>query len=410
LDDCHRLWHLALEHYFDPDGFRVAIQTCIQTLRTVTFVLQNSKDKIPGFDDWYAGAQEQLKGDPILRWAVTARNQVEKQGDLESHSMLKAQVIASYLDLFPVLEVKTELFESLDGIFSKIPHAVLAQQVVKHGYLKVERKWVAESLPEMELLDATAYVFGKLSTLNDEAHHQIGLSGSKTVRMREGSPEAVPGGGPQDGRLPCMVAVDQHRSLMIELATGHRAKIRQEPFETAKEALEVSRDRYKLDHEFLQDADMKTLAGLSRSYFKIARRMFETDKAHIALAVLIQKRTPIAHLVLGVENRADKYMIARQLASEVERYNADAIMLINEVWSADLSDLRPFEYPSESAHKTEHLQLYVCSAAGEEIWLSAEIHRTEDSVELAETVEIDPRGSWIFEPVRETWRRLYGKN
>ena len=43
LADAHRLWHQAEAAYFEPDGFRLAIQTAIQTLRTVTFILQKQK-------------------------------------------------------------------------------------------------------------------------------------------------------------------------------------------------------------------------------------------------------------------------------------------------------------------------------------------------------------------------------
>lgn len=60
LDDVHRQWHQAEGAYFDPEQFRVAIQTAIQTLRTVTFILQNKKGEIPDFEVWYGGWQERL--------------------------------------------------------------------------------------------------------------------------------------------------------------------------------------------------------------------------------------------------------------------------------------------------------------------------------------------------------------
>ncbi len=64
LEDVHQLWHQAEAAYFDPDGFRLAIQTAIQTLRTVTFVLQKQKVNIPNFDTWYVGWQRKLKAGP----------------------------------------------------------------------------------------------------------------------------------------------------------------------------------------------------------------------------------------------------------------------------------------------------------------------------------------------------------
>jgi hypothetical protein len=51
LDDAHRLWHEADAAYFDPGAFRLKSQLAIQTLRSITFILQNQKRRIPGFDE-----------------------------------------------------------------------------------------------------------------------------------------------------------------------------------------------------------------------------------------------------------------------------------------------------------------------------------------------------------------------
>jgi hypothetical protein len=53
IEDVHQQWHQAERAYFHPEPFRVAIQTAIQTLRTVTFILQNKKRDIPDFEAWY---------------------------------------------------------------------------------------------------------------------------------------------------------------------------------------------------------------------------------------------------------------------------------------------------------------------------------------------------------------------
>ena len=58
LADVHRLWHQAEAAYFDPDGFRIAVQNAIQTLRTVTFILQKHKAIIPDFTQWYGDVEK----------------------------------------------------------------------------------------------------------------------------------------------------------------------------------------------------------------------------------------------------------------------------------------------------------------------------------------------------------------
>lgn len=44
------------------------------------------------------GWQEKMRADLIMRWLIDARNKIEKQGDLRSHSELHATLIASHAD------------------------------------------------------------------------------------------------------------------------------------------------------------------------------------------------------------------------------------------------------------------------------------------------------------------------
>jgi hypothetical protein len=111
LADSHRFWHQAETAYFDPDGFRLAAQSAIQTLRSVTFILQKNKRAIAGFEQWYGGWQKRLATDELMRWIVDARNRIEKEGDLETHSYVRAEIVASYLDEGPRIEVPARIRE-----------------------------------------------------------------------------------------------------------------------------------------------------------------------------------------------------------------------------------------------------------------------------------------------------------
>src|SRR6516165_2955869 len=112
LADSHRFWHQAEATYFDPDGFRLAAQSAIQTLRSVTFILQKNKRGIAGFEHLYGGWQKRLAADELMRWIVDARNLIEKEGDLETHSYVRAEIVASYLDEGPRIEVPANLFQT----------------------------------------------------------------------------------------------------------------------------------------------------------------------------------------------------------------------------------------------------------------------------------------------------------
>jgi hypothetical protein len=154
MQDAHTLWHQALSEYQSPDRFRVSFQNCIQSLRTVTWLLQSQKHAFPEFEPWYQTWQERMRSDLILRWLVEARNHIEQRGDLETHSSVRGEVIASYIDDFPLVTIDVRLFESLESIFSKVPRVAMEEQILRHGVVRVERRWVATDLPEYELLDA----------------------------------------------------------------------------------------------------------------------------------------------------------------------------------------------------------------------------------------------------------------
>src|SRR5690348_4069143 len=102
LRQAHTLWHQAQRDYGSPDDFCTNLNATIQALRTVTFILQKEHRAIPDFEPWYAEWQERMKSDPLMKWLVTARNRIEKQGDLKTHSSALVSVLASWDEPYPV--------------------------------------------------------------------------------------------------------------------------------------------------------------------------------------------------------------------------------------------------------------------------------------------------------------------
>ena len=63
LLDCHELWHAAQENYMEPEAFRLNLNSLIQGLRSVTWLLQKQKAALPDFSQWYAKWQELARQD-----------------------------------------------------------------------------------------------------------------------------------------------------------------------------------------------------------------------------------------------------------------------------------------------------------------------------------------------------------
>ncbi len=76
----------GLEDLLDPTRHRrmSGLRNLIVFGRSVTFVLQNLRTVVPAgnFDTWYEPQQQSLKADPLMRYFVDARNELEKQGRL----------------------------------------------------------------------------------------------------------------------------------------------------------------------------------------------------------------------------------------------------------------------------------------------------------------------------------------
>lgn len=404
LSDAHRLWHQAERDYFDPDGFRLAAQNTIQTLRTVTFILQKNKRVISAFDDWYGPWQERLSADKLMRWMVDARNKIEKQGDLETHSFVRAEIVASYLDEGPRIEVQAHLFQNPAALLRGIPISLLRQHILRNGVLRIERRWIENTLPEYELLDALAIAFGKLSAIVHDAHRHIGLDPPKTIHGEFGETYDLPA---MSWKFPCMVGHDQMRTLSISLADGSRITFEQKHVTkdfTPTEA-ETLLARYGQSPVEIMGRHYHSYADLAAEYFNLARSMFMRDGYHVSILFFFRQQKPVRIMQLRTENAQQKYLLMRELAHEVVKAGADAAIIIGEVWIASAESLKPYERPANSPERREALTLSLVTKDGEPLEFMAMIERSGQKALLGETRKADNVAPFEFAPFYQAWGR-----
>src|SRR5258708_1428165 len=86
LRQAHILWHQASENYQNVDLFLTNVNSLIQELRNITFILQSEKSTFKDFDAWYAPWRETLQKEKHGKWLVETRNLVVKQGVLAAAS------------------------------------------------------------------------------------------------------------------------------------------------------------------------------------------------------------------------------------------------------------------------------------------------------------------------------------
>ena len=164
LKDLAHLLNSCASTYFEPELFRLNLNQFLQTARTVTFIIQKNKRDITEYDTWYPlNVIDKWKNDPLMTWAKNSRNTIEKQGDLEMYSDAKATLLFSYIEEQDI-EVITK--EQLLGI--NIKRLVrLAQKKLPSGTLdaaviKSERRWVANTLKDFELLSALTIIYSRM--------------------------------------------------------------------------------------------------------------------------------------------------------------------------------------------------------------------------------------------------------
>ncbi len=155
---------------------------------------------------------------------MEARNRIEKQGDLEAYSFISAEIVASHLDDGPKIQVPAKLSDAPLVLLKSIPESLLGEHIKKDGILRIRRRWIENSLPDIELLDAVATAYGQLADLVHSAHEQMGLTGPTKMNIETGQqfPQAD-----QDGRLPCMIGHEDIRTHDVWLATGESLKIKE---------------------------------------------------------------------------------------------------------------------------------------------------------------------------------------
>jgi len=391
LENAHRLWHQALESYPDADAFVTNVNALISGLRTVTWVLQATFKHVAGFEDWYARKREEMGTDPLMRWAVEARNQIEKVGDLDLNSTARVSVIASW-DLPPAYEFEVPPLEPPHVIAMHVAARPIPARLRDSGVLRVERRWVTASLPDRELLDACAHVYATLAGIVRDAEQRFGR-GHKARSV--------------DSRPECMDAGTQARSAILHLASGKFLSLGVR-YEEAKESdVEEVEARYGDMLRSIPRPD-GTFLGRVKWHHAVARGMFLRDGGHVTVAFLFRNGQRIDMLQVEAEDQQEKYILLEDLGRQAASIGADEVILTAESWTASprpASDPDEALRPSERKDRGESVVTQALTRDGQTATLLSRVVRSGNRVELGDVAEA--AGGWPL-MLLPTWRAWHG--
>jgi hypothetical protein len=390
LERAHHLWHLALAAYPSPDEFVAHVNALISALRTVTWVLQKALTHQAGFREWYAGQQTAMRSDDVMQWLVQARNQIEKEGDLEMRSTARASVVAGW-NAAPTREWEMPPLLPPHEIALLIAPSVPAG-AREEAVLRVERRWVTDKLPDHELLEACAHVYGVLDDIVTEAEYRFG------TRMAAREYE----------RLPCMLAGPDARSAILDLASGDFVGVGHDPHTVTAEGLHRVEGRYGDFIKALSRPEA-SLEGRVKWQHEMARGMFLVDGGHETMAFLMRQGQPVLIVGLDAEDQQSKYLLMAQLAQQVLARGVDEVILTGETWTAPA--LEPENPDSrlragQREDRTEGLVTYGIDRLGRTFGYASPIVRTADGA--AHLEDMEGAASIYPQTLLPVWRAWHG--
>lgn len=416
------MWHAVQAAYPDADEFVLQLNNAIQTFRNVTFILQSeSKHLLDDFDGWYGSWQERMRADVVMRWLHDARTQIVKKGDLATHSTAIVSVRTSWLGSIPLMRFEVPPFVGPEDVAEAfVADFSLPPDLTTEGILEVERCWIEDGLPDLEVLDVLGHCYGFLSEVVADAHGQLGCVMPTVGLGNEGILGVHP--APHLGhRLPCMVLTREARTAFYHLDGGRflrREELKVEPL-TDKEGEEISA-RYELENFIRDDDESERAAALSfderfllsaARYAAVAKRMLLADGEHVTLAMLFSSATGKSSILgLAPADQQEKWLMIQSVADQVRVTGADHLLFITETWSAPEDLLALGQRPVDSPDREEGLLVIALSVAGAEKsmqWFTPFTRDGEGGIVLGET-----KSGWIMfpqflVPVMTVWHELW---
>lgn len=397
--DCHAHLHAALEEYMEPEGFRLNLNSLIQALRNVTWLLQKQKADLPEFGEWYPAWQASVKDDPVMSWVVKARNRIVKQADLELHSTARLIVAIDWLNggekVFPV----PPWWTARDIAAMLVRKGVPPDLEEGESSLTIERRWVDRLLPDRELLTACAHALGQLTAVLRTAHDHCGVAncdlGTRSRQCIDADLEYP---------LDCMWLGEDPRTAHFDLATlaPYERHIRRVNLDPA--LAKAASERYGI------------IEPLSGGIIERVPHMLEMGKAtlsadgFIATTIWLMRGEEVVDMQAPVFfDQASKMLAMQSLATRVEMLNADGFGLLGEVWHAPAptaAQMRSGQYARARDHpeRTEAIHVFGLKKDGEFLSLILHFSRNGDEIEFGDLItQTDPGVLAMMHPVMRVW-------
>ncbi|MGW3057641.1 hypothetical protein ACWC98_17210 [Streptomyces goshikiensis] len=400
--DCHAQWHALHEEYFSPEGFRLALNSFLQTHRSVTGLLLKLKGTLPGFNEWFTHFSEGADKSEIMRWAKKSRNRIVHESDLELNSSCQVIWIGDWyrrseaVAKFPPRMTVDEMIDAIRQSRGAPPF----------GTVTVKRRWVDKALPDWELLEATADTYMELNRLLRAGHLAAGV---ENCPLDSGHSDCITAELPEaSGHLSCMHAARSELSGHFSVRDGRVLMEVTEQFEMDEERGRASFEEIGLP-EFPRGDAIACVPG----YMEVARRLMQRDGFHATMAVCYKGDAVVRIQGMQFPDQATKLLSFERLANLIESLRADGVLIIGEMWTSVQTEaekrLGTVLLPArDRLDKREALTVYAITRDGRHADLVCFVERTPSGdVICGDPFALDVEtGANTVIPIRRKWKEM----
>jgi hypothetical protein len=401
LRQAHDAWHEALDAYPDPTEFTRRINALIPALRAVTLMLQKDLKHADWFDSWYIPWRTRMEADPMMKWVVDARNHIEHRGDLDTHSTARVTVLAGAARV-PHCDLEVPPLLSPSQVAEHVVLRGVPEDVLHDATLKVERRWVAEGLPDYEILDALAHCYGMLAMIVVEAHDRCGVrmqtfGGETHGERHQRSPHP-------SGRLSCMLVGQEARTVYWHLGEGLEVSVEARRADLDPADLAVTAERY--GDLILPSLPAGDAVDQAMTFHTWGKQMLAQDGHHVPHAFLLGPGGQATIVRMLPNDQQGKDVMMERLAQEVLHQGSNAVVFTTETWLAPMvsaDDPRARARARNRADRSEALVTYALTRDGRARTLLTRFARPKGQIRLERTVEYDSVDMAVFSPLKAVW-------
>lgn len=396
LIDSFHLWMKLSYNYFSPNEFRVYLNSTIQELRNITFILQKNKSSIKGFDSWYSNWQSKMKADKFLKWLVESRNKIVKEGDLETDSIAKVSIIHNWYNP-PVKEFSVSPFLNSNEICEFVLETISEKELPRNSIMKVERRWIESSLKDTELLETLIHCFDIYASIIYDAHTYIDFVSCPYRNFYKDI---------KNYKTNYLLNKDSYLVTYFDLTTKTNITSKLVDFTPTEKEFKEIEERYAFLKDFkIPKSKTTTLLEDAEFNFEFAKNILSNDGYHLPTVILSDINEKKEFHQLRLENKRDTYLTFRKIADIIKVKKFTRVIFIGEAWGAIPNEKHPERLPEDYPNKIELLNVLAIDKDGQEFSITSVFTRENGKIIFGPKQISKESTMNIFNPIREVWEK-----